>query len=109
MKDTNGHSDLFALLSQARVAKAKQRTKGEHLAWLRKQYIDNIFTPVAIRIPEALVGTRDKNALTGSFNRAWDKLEQPRLSVLEIAEGEFVIVDWDAPEVEEMFAEEVLG
>lgn len=105
--DTN--SDLFELIAKARAAKAKQRTKGAHLEWLRKQYIDGIFTPVAIRVPEALVGERDKNSLAGNFNRAWDKLEQPRLSVLEIGEGEFVIVDWDAPEVEEMFADEVLG
>lgn len=105
--DTN--SDLFALIQQARAAKAKKRSRGEHLSWLRSQYNDGIFTPVATRIPEALVGERNANALQGLFDRATTKLEQERLSVLEISDGEFVLIDWDSPEVEEALSESILG
>lgn len=100
---------LFELVAQARAAKQNKRTRGAHLDWLRKQYVDGIFTPVATLIPVDLVGERSEAALQQTFNRATDKLEQEKLDVLKINETDYVLIDWNAPEVEEALSEQILG
>jgi len=103
------NEEFFALLALARLRKMSKRTRGVAGKWLVQVVTEGELASPVIDIPADLTFKRKESAIQGMIDRQCEKLEIGPFDVLELTEGHFVLIDWDAANAAEAQAKAALA